>query len=120
MKTRNAYGTLSTLVGTFIGFLGGIYIPIGQLGENVQKVMNAIPVAHAATLMRKLYMEGAIEAVFGNAPPEYYESYANAFGLTIFYGDFELQGYHMVLSLVISMVIFYSLSVLRLSKNKLS
>ena len=27
LRSRNAYGTLTTIVGTFIGFLGGIYIP---------------------------------------------------------------------------------------------
>lgn len=120
MKTRNAYGTLSTLIGTFIGFLGGIYIPIGQLGENVQKVMNAIPVAHAVTIMRRVYMEGAIDAIFSGLEPEYYEAYANMFGLTIFFGDYEMQGYQMILSLVLFMIVFYGLSVLRLSKNKLS
>lgn len=120
LKTRNAYGTLSTLVGTFIGFLGGIYIPIGQLGSTVQKVMNAIPVAHAVTIMRRVYMEGAVEAVFSGLAPEYYETYADVFGLTIFFGDYEMQGYQMILSLILFMVVFYALSVLRLSKNKLS
>lgn len=120
MKTRNAYGTLSTLVGTFVGFLGGIYIPIGQLGETVQKVMNAIPVAHAVTLMRQIYMEGAVNAVFEGAPTEYYTSYANMFGLTIYFGDYQMQPYQMVLSLVLFMLVFYGLSVVRLSKNKLN
>jgi multidrug/hemolysin transport system permease protein len=120
MKTRNAYGTLSTLVGTFVGFLGGIYIPIGQLGETVQKVMNAIPVAHAVTLMRQIYMEGAVNAVFEGAPSEYYTSYANMFGLTIYFGDYQMQPYQMVLSLVLFMLVFYGLSVVRLSKNKLN
>lgn len=120
MKTRNAYGTLSTLVGTFIGFLGGIYIPIGQLGENVQKVMNFIPVAHAVTIIRQVYMRGAIDAVFGDLHPEAYNSYANIFGLTIYFGDYQMQPYQMVLSLFVFMGIFYSLSVLRLSKTKLS
>lgn len=120
MKTRNAYGTLSTLVGTFVGFLGGIYIPIGQLGVGVQKVMNTLPVAHAVTLMRQVYMKGAVAAVFDGAPSEYYDSYASTFGLTIFFGDYEMQGYQMVLSLIVFMLVFYALSVLRLSRRKLS
>lgn len=119
MKTRNAYGTLSTLVGTFVGFLGGIYIPIGQLGEGVQKVMNALPVAHAVTLMRQVYMDGAIDAVFNGAPAEYYESYARVFGLTIYFGDYEMKSYQMLLSMIAFMVVFYILSVIRLSRNKL-
>ncbi len=120
MKTRNAYGTLSTLVGTFIGFLGGIYIPIGQLGETVQKVMNFIPVAHIVTIMRQVYMEGAVEAIFDGAPVEAYDSYANMFGLSIYFGDYQMQSYQMILSLVVFGLVFYLLSVLRLRGTKLS
>jgi multidrug/hemolysin transport system permease protein len=119
MKTRNAFGTLSTLVGTFIGFLGGIYIPIGVLSKNVQTVMNVIPTAHAVTLMRRIFMSGAIDQVFDGAPAEAYESYASIYGLEVVVGNFTFENWHMVLSMVIFMLIFYTLSVLKLSKSKL-
>lgn len=119
IRTRNAYGTLATLVGTFIGFLGGIYIPIGILGNTVQNVMNSLPTAHAVTVIRQVYMKGAIEKVFGGAPEEVYNSYATFNGIEIMIGDFQLTGVHMVLSLVIFMVVFYLLSVWKLSKSKL-
>ena len=119
MRTRNAFGTLATLVGTFIGFLGGIYIPIGVLGNNVQTVMNLLPVAHAVTLMRRIFMEGAIAQVFEGAPIEYYNNYADIYGLNVVIGNFELQNWHMFVSMLIFMAIFYILSVLKLSKSKL-
>lgn len=119
IRTRNAYGTLATLTGTFIGFLGGIYIPIGVLGKNVQNVMNVLPTAHAVTIIRRVYMKGAIEKVFGEVSEEYYNEYANIYGLNVTIGNFELTSTHMVLSMIIFMIIFYVLSVLKLSRTKL-
>lgn len=119
MKTRNAYGTLSTLVGTFIGFLGGIYIPIGVLGKNIQTVMNTLPIAHAVTLMRRIFMEGAIAEVFDGAPEGVYNAYADIYGLNVVVGNFEFQNWHMLVSMIAFMVIFYILSVYKLSKSKL-
>lgn len=119
IRTRNAYGTLSTLVGTFIGFLGGIYIPIGILGKNVQNIMNSLPTAHAVTVIRKIYMSGAIEAVFGNAPEGVYEGYASFNGLEVVAWGHQFSNFEMVLSMILFMVVFYSLSVWTLSKSKL-
>ncbi|MFW5794425.1 MAG: ABC transporter permease [Bacillota bacterium] len=119
IKTRNAYGTLSTIVGTFIGFLGGIYIPIGVLSTPVQNVMNVLPTAHAVTIIRKVYMKEAINEVFGNTNSEAYKSYAEFNGLTIKFGSFEMQNWHMILSMIVFMLIFYTLSIIKLSKTKL-
>lgn len=119
VKTRNAFGTLSTIVGTFIGFLGGIYIPIGVLGSSVQTFMSILPTAHAVTIMRKVYMSGAVEKVFGNSPSQFYDEYAEIYGLKVMIGNFEMQEWHMLLSMGIFMAIFYGLSILKLSKSKL-
>ncbi|MDA3931167.1 MAG: ABC transporter permease [Tenericutes bacterium] len=119
IKTRNAFGTLSTIVGTFIGFLGGIYIPIGVLSKNVQNVMNVLPTAHAVTIIRSVYMKGAVQEVFGNTSSQIYNEYARSFGLKIVIGNFEMQNWHMLLSMAVFMLIFYVLSILKLSKSKL-
>ncbi len=119
IRTRNAYSLLATLVSTFIGFLGGIYIAIGDLGENVQAVMNVLPTAHAVTLIRRLYMEGAINEVFGGTGSNEYITYANHYGLSISIGSVELTSFHMLLSLIVFMVVFYVLSVVKLSRTKL-
>lgn len=119
IRSRNAYGTLATLTGTFIGFLGGIYIPIGVLGKNIQTIMNLLPTAHAVTLMRRVYMQGAVDKVFEGAPPGEYEAYARTFGLEITIGGFEFTNLYMVLSLLLFMAVFYGLSIWKLSKSKL-
>ncbi len=119
MKTRNAFGILSTLVGTFVGFLGGIYIPIGILGKNVQSVMNVLPTAHSVTIMRNIYMKDAIDLVFAGAPQEAFDQYSYIYGLEVNIGDFTMGNIHLILSMVAFALLFYILSVINLSKSKL-
>jgi len=119
MKTRNAFGILSTLVGTFIGFLGGIYIPIGVLDKNVQSVMNLLPTAHSVTLMRNIYMKEAIDLVFTGAPEQAFDTYSYIYGLEVNIGDVEMTSFYLVLSMVAFTLIFFSLSVIKLKKSKL-
>jgi len=119
MKTVNSFGILSTLIGTFVGFLGGIYIPIGVLGKNVQAVMNLLPSAHSVTLMRNIYMEAAIDKVFAGAPAEVFETYSYIYGLEVNIGDFTMAPIHLIFSMLSFGVIFYILSVIKLSRTKL-
>ena len=52
-KTQNAYGVASTVVNTLIGFLMGIYVPIGVLPSAVQTAIRLFPISHAAVLFRR-------------------------------------------------------------------
>jgi len=119
MKTQNAFGLLSTLVGTFIGFLGGIYIPIGILSEGVQTFMNVLPSAHSVTLIRNIYMKGVLNEVFEYAPQEVYDNYVYMNGLTAKINDYHLESYQLVASLIVFALVFYIFSVVKLSKSKL-
>ena len=119
IKSRNAYRLLATLTSTFIGFLGGIYIQIGFIVKDIRNIMNLLPTAHAVTIVRKIYMEGAIDKLFGDTPPEVYEEYAQFNGLEVIVGSYQFTDLQLVLSLVVFMIVFYSLSVLKLSKSKL-
>jgi multidrug/hemolysin transport system permease protein len=119
MKTQNSFGLLSTLVGTFIGFLGGIYVQIGLMPKVVQNVMNALPTAHSVVLIRNIYMEEAINFVFGSyTGPEYIE-FIQDMGLVAQIGSYNLRSWQMILSLAMFATLFYTLSVIRLNKSKL-
>jgi multidrug/hemolysin transport system permease protein len=43
LSALGAFGTLSTIVGTLVGFLAGIYLPVGAMPKGVQSVMKFIP-----------------------------------------------------------------------------
>jgi multidrug/hemolysin transport system permease protein len=67
-KTSNAFAAASTVIGTLLGFLAGIYIPIGGLPDYIQGVVKLFPVSHSASLFRQLIMEAPLLEAFSNAP----------------------------------------------------
>ena len=53
LKSSNALAACCTITGSLIGFLTGIYLPIGSLEETIQIIIKAFPVSHVVVLMRK-------------------------------------------------------------------
>jgi multidrug/hemolysin transport system permease protein len=119
MKTTNSFGLLSTMVSTFIGFLGGIYIQIGLMPKTVQSIMNMLPTAHAVTLIRRIYMNEAINGFFVDQSINEYDYFMNDMGLNANIFGYTLSSFEMVLSLVAFGLLFYILSAIKLSKSKL-
>lgn len=90
IKSSGAWSGFSTLVGTLVGFLGGIYIPIGGLPEGVQTVMKCLPVLHGCSMFRDILTAGAIEQTFEGVPAEYVDEYCSVMGITTKFGDTEI------------------------------
>jgi len=78
IKTQNAFGGLSTIVGTFVGFFMGIYIPIGVLGVGMQKVISFFIPSHMGVALRQVFMEKSLDIVFSGAPIDAINEYNSA------------------------------------------
>ncbi len=116
-KSNNAFGTASSIIGTLIGFLTGIYIPIGMLPEGIQFVIKIFPVSHAALLLRQVMMEAPMQTVFAGAPAEMVEGFQQEMGVLFKMGDTYMTGLTSILILVGSALVFYALSIWRYSKR---
>jgi multidrug/hemolysin transport system permease protein len=110
VKTQNAFSALSTVVGTLIGFLMGIYIPIGTLPEAVQWVIKCFPMSHAASMFRQILADPELSALFQNAPPEALSGFREAFGVVFAYGDVSSGFWFSAAVLVGTTALFYALS----------
>lgn len=55
LKSRGAYSNLSALLGTLVGFLLGVYIPIGALPSFAQTLIKVFPITHGCALLRSLF-----------------------------------------------------------------
>jgi len=64
LKTENSHGTLSTLVGTLIGFLGGLYVPPAALSATINTFLSVLPPLQMTSLIRHVYMDDALTSVF--------------------------------------------------------
>jgi multidrug/hemolysin transport system permease protein len=63
-KSQQAFGTASTVIGTLIGFLTGIYLPVGNLPASVQTVIKVFPISHSAVLFRQVLMADPMASTF--------------------------------------------------------
>ncbi len=120
IKTTNAFATLSTIIGTMIGFLAGIYVPMGILPQAVQSVIKFVPISHGAALLRQVLMERPLEMVFEGALPSVMQSYMEFNGVVFKVGDSELSALAMILILAGSGVLFFGLSLIRAARMRVN
>ncbi len=118
LKSSNAFATASTLVGTLIGFLAGIYMPIGQLPGAVQWIVKLVPASHAAALFRQALMEKPIALTFAGAPEETVRVFREMMGVRLYAGGSALSPAVHLLVLLGTGALFFGLSVLSLSRKR--
>ncbi|MGZ9584678.1 ABC transporter permease [Paenibacillus marinisediminis] len=116
-KSQNAFATASSVVGTLIGFITGIYIPIGNLPEAVQFIVKIFPVSHAGSLFRQVMMEEPMAAAFANAPSDAVEQFNEMMGVTYSFGDYTTGMGTSIIVLLLTTVLFYGLAIFNLSRK---
>lgn len=110
LRSQNAFSTTSTIIGTLIGFLMGIYIPIGSLPEPVQWVIKLFPVSHAGSLIRSVILERPIEQTFAGAPAEAARQFKLDMGVLYEFGGATMTAAGSVTLLLGTTIFFFALS----------
>ncbi len=117
-KSQNAFSALSTVIGTLIGFLTGVYIPIGNLPSAVQAVIKVFPPSHAGALFRQVMLERPLSLSFAGAPQNIVENFENEMGVTYSFGGQSLSLEGSLLILIGSALLFYGLSILIMRRKE--
>lgn len=117
-RSSNAFATASTIIGTLIGFLTGIYLPVGQLPNAVQWVIKVFPVSHSAVLMRQIMMEAPLSKTFAGVPAEAAEQFRQFMGVTLKFGDTVVSPLMSIGIIMLTAVIFFLLSILNISRKR--
>lgn len=86
-KTDGAWSGLGTVIGTLVGFLGGIYVPIGTLSKAIGNIMKCTPVLYGTAMFRSAMLEKIMESTFVEIPDEVIAGYRDAMGI-----DLEIFG----------------------------
>ena len=117
-KSMNAFSTAITIIGTLIGFLTGIYIPIGSFPNAVQWVIKCFPISHSAALFRQIMMHESMETAFSGAPKEVIAQTKEWLGVYFVYGDYQLNVNGSILVIIITAVVFFVLASIILNKKQ--
>ena len=116
--STKGYSAASTVVGTLIGFVTGIYIPIGTLPEAVQWVVRCFPMTHAATLLRQTLMQAPLEQMARVLPPETVQALRLELGVDLSFGGGVLPAWVSVAILAGTTLVCYGLGVAVLSRKQ--
>lgn len=117
IKTSNAHSTLSTLVGTLIGFLAGLYVPIGNLQTAIRNVLSALPTMQVISAIRIVYLEDALTRVFGDQV-DFRSFYESLLGVQLRFSDTVVPFWLTLLMIIGWIVLFMTLSIRRLTYFK--
>ena len=118
-KSQNAFGTASTVVGTLIGFLTGVYIPVGSLPEAVQGIVKVFPVSYSASFFRTVMMRQPEAVSFDGAPQNVLQEFRHRdSALTFDFDGKETTVAVCVAVMLAAAAVFCTLSVWRLSKKR--
>ncbi|MFJ7935888.1 ABC transporter permease [Sporosarcina sp. NPDC096371] len=117
-KTSNAFAAASTVIGTLLGFLAGIYIPIGSLPDYLQTIVKLFPVSHSAALFRQILMETSLIDSFANAPVEMKEEFLFEMGIFYEINGEKASGLFSVFYLFATTLLFFTLSLFVMKRKK--
>ncbi len=116
VKTQNAYGVVNSMVGTFIGFVTGAYMPMGIMPVFVQNMFNILPVSLGASLLRQIYLAPIMDKVFVGAPIEMVNEYRYFQGIDLKVFGHLLEPNFMLIAIFISIGLLFILNLVRFSK----
>lgn len=117
LKSQHAFSTAGTVIGTLVGFLTGIYIPIGSLPEAVQWVIKLFPISHAGALIRSIMMEQPMAVTFAGAPSDAIKEFELRMGVMYQFGDWTVTPGASIAILIGTTLLFYALSIIVVSRK---
>ena len=70
LRSVNAFGTLSGVLGTLIGFICGIYMPLAIFSNGVQYISSIFPFTHMTILLKNIMLKEPLETLESIIPVE--------------------------------------------------
>lgn len=115
-RSQKAFSTAASFVSAGIGFVTGIYLPIGSMPPFIAWVIKVFPVSHAVALFRQVLMQGPMEQAFAGSTLAQ-ASFEQEMGVYYQYGTYTAGPLFSVLVLVGTTILFYVLAICNLSRK---
>lgn len=117
VSTQNAFSTLGTLIGTGIGFLCGVYVPVGVLPSFAQNLVMYFPISHTTVLLRDAFMQNSITTVFDGVPASEVEAYKINYGVVYDFNGNSLSPTTSIMIILVTIVVLAVLSIFIFKKR---
>lgn len=117
-KTEGAWQGIGTVVGTLVGFLGGIYIPIGTLSDVVGSILKCTPVIYGTAMFRSVMTKDILDTTFSGIAENITADYREIMGISLTFSGKEISMAEEWIILFICGIIFLGLAVWVLKYSK--
>ncbi len=118
IRSTGAFSGLFTVVSVLIGFLTGIYMPMGTMPEAMNLVGTLVPASHMAALFRDSLASEALNEVFMGVPPDIVEGFRTDMGFDLFLGDMGFTTGTMILYVLAMTVIFFTIAAVGVRRGR--
>ncbi len=105
VHSESAWSGLLTVIGTLVGFLGGIYLSLGSLSEGLQNVLKCLPVLPCTAMLREACTGEAVRETFAGLPEAVSDGFRGEMGITLFWGEKEITTPEQVAFLLVYAII---------------
>lgn len=105
IHSESAWSSIFTIIGTLVGFVGAIYLPMSMLPESVGSVLKCLPVLHGAAMMRMVCTEDAIVKTFAGLPETAGDAFREQMGVSVIMDGKEVSLQYQCLFLIICAII---------------
>lgn len=83
IRTNSQFASFSTIIGTAIGFLTGVYISIGSVSTSIKNIITWFPLTPINSAIKQLIMKNSLSEVFKNAPNQIRTNYEIDYGVLL-------------------------------------
>ena len=119
IHSGSAWSGILTIVGTLVGFLGAVYLPVYMLPEGVAAFLKGLPILHGVSMMRRVCVQAAVETTFAGLPEEVAEQFCENMGIVIHMGDTEVAVWMQCFTLFVLSVAVLFMAALISRRRKL-
>ena len=114
LKSQGAFSGFFTVLSVMIGFLTGIYMPMGNLPDAMQTVGTLMPATHMAALFRQNLCSGPLADVFGTYDTS---EFRQEMGIDLHLGDFEFTPEASIIYVIAVTAVFFAISVVIMKRK---
>ena len=117
LRSTGAFSGFFTVVSVLIGFLAGIYMPMGTMPAAMQTIGTLVPASHMAALFRDSLAGDALDGVFAGAPAETLDSFRAEMGFDLALGGFQFDAGTSMLYVLGITALFFVIAVMGLRRR---
>ena len=110
IKTSQSFATIGNLGATIIGFIIGVYIPLGYYPDTIQSILVISPLSTIACATRNVFTIDILKDITFNLPSDVMHEIQKVFGCTLSFNNDVLslsQLYQVIFGLLFFIIVVY-------------